>query len=71
MPKVYNVTDTKPWTYFDEGGRVVSGYKVYFTVHEFGEGHDVDVPDLNNTEAVNKRIMQVVEARKRIHALGG
>lgn len=71
MGQVFTITDTKSHTYFDQGGHPISGYKVYFNVHEFGEGHDIDVPDVKDTDHIEERIMEVIEARRKIAALGG
>ena len=71
MGDIFTVQTAHDVTYFDQGGKAVSGSRVYFIIHEYGEGHEVDVPDITNTEAVNKRIMEVVAARDRLAELGG
>jgi len=71
MAKVYNVTNTIPFTYIDVGNRPVQGTKVYFTMLRYNEGGEIDVPDYNDTPFVNKRIMEVIAARDRLAELGG
>jgi len=71
MAKVYTITNTIPFTYVDVNNRPINGTKVYFTILKYNEGSEVDVPDLNDTTFVNKRIMEVVGARDRLAELGG
>lgn len=71
MGVVYTIQDTKPNTYFDEGGKVITGYTIYFIIHEFGEGHNVDVPNITDLEYIDKRITEVVDARVKASQLGG
>ena len=71
MGKTYTITKKQPHTYLDIGGNVVSGVKVYFTVHADNEGHEIDVPDVNDTAHIDKRINEVVASLKRLRELGG
>jgi hypothetical protein len=71
MGEIFTIQTVHDVTYFDQGGKAVSGSRVYFIIHDHGEGHEVDVPDITDVEAVNKRIMQVVDARERLAELGG
>ena len=71
MAKAYVITSTIPFTYIDVGNRPVQGTKVYFTNLKFNEGNEVDVPDINNTAFVEKRINEMIAARERLAALGG
>ena len=71
MGKIYTITRTQPHTYLDVGGNPISGTKVYFTVHANNEGHEVDIPNVNDTAHVDKRINEVVASLKRLRELGG
>lgn len=70
MAKAYVVTNTVPHTYIDVNNRPINGTKVYFTILKHNEGFDVDVPDMNDTAFVEKRINEVVVARDKLAALG-
>jgi len=71
MAKAFNITRTTPWTYIDEGNNPINGTKVYFTILKYNEGHEIDVPDFNDTAFVEKRINAMISARERLAALGG
>ena len=71
MGKIYSITKTHPHTYLDVGNSPVHGTKVYFTDHATNEGHDIDVPDINDTAHVEKRIIEILASRKRLRELGG
>jgi len=70
MAKAFVITNTAPHTYVDVNNRPVNGTKVYFTILKYNEGFDIDVPDMNNTAFVEKRINEVVAARDKLAALG-
>ncbi len=65
MPNDYNVTSTQPYTYLDDTGQVVDGYKVFFSIPEFDETHFVLVKSLTPT-IVNKAIKALVADRNSI-----
>ncbi len=65
MAADYNVVSTQPYTYLDETGQVVEGYRVYFNMTEFNETHFVQVPNLN-PETVAKNIEGIVTDRKKL-----
>ncbi len=71
MAKAYRITKTIPFTYVDEGNNPIQGTKVYFIILKYNEGSEIDVPDMNDTAFVEKRINELVSARERLAALGG
>lgn len=70
MAKVYTIDRTEPTTYLNNSGRPVEGYRIFFTMAEFGEGDEITMPDMN-ADAINKRIMEIITARQRLAQLGG
>ncbi len=65
MPNDYTVISTQPYTYLDATNNVVDGYRVFFTITEFGETHFVNVPTLAPA-TIQKEIQAVVKDRKTI-----
>jgi len=65
MPNDYNVISTQPYTYLDETGQVVYGFKVFFNVTEFDETHFVLVKSLTPA-VVTKAVKGLVADRKNI-----
>jgi len=65
MPYDYNVISTQPYTYLDETGQVVDGFKVFFTITEFDETHFVLVRSLVPA-IVTKAVKGLVADRKNI-----
>lgn len=65
MTSDYEIVNTQPYTYLDETGRVVNGYRVNFRILSYNEVHFVNVPALSAAPAA---ILQVISERK---ALGG
>jgi len=65
MPNDYAVISTQPYTYLDETGQVVDGYKVFFNITEFDETHFVLVKSLTPA-VVAKAIKALVADRKNI-----
>ncbi len=65
MPNDYTTISTQPYTYLDETGQVVDGFKVFFTITEFDETHFVLVPSLT-PGVVSKVIKALVADRKSI-----
>ena len=65
MPNDYNVISTQPYTYLDETGQVVDGYKVFFNIPEFDETHFVLTRSLTPA-VVAKAIKALVADRKNI-----
>ena len=63
MPNDYTVISTQPYTYLDETGQVVDGYKVFFTITEFDETHFVLVRSL--TPAVVKKAVEALVADRK------
>lgn len=65
MANDHRVISTQPYTYLDETGAVVDGYRVFFNITEFDETHFVNVPTLNPV-LVQKAIKAVIEDRNTI-----
>lgn len=65
MPANHRVVSALPYTYLDQTGAVVDGYKVHFTMTEFDETHFVLVPNLN-PETVKREIAALIQDRKNI-----
>jgi hypothetical protein len=65
MAKDYIVTATQNYDYLDAHRQLVHGYRVYFTITEFQENHQVDVPSLA-PEVVKSAVERVVKQRKDI-----
>lgn len=65
MPNDYTTISTQPYTYLDETGQVVDGFKVFFTITEFDETHFVLVKSLTPA-VVGKAIKALVADRKSI-----
>ncbi len=65
MANEYSVISTQPYTYLDETGQVVDGFKVFFNVTEFDETHFVLVRSLAPA-LVTKAIKALVVDRKSI-----
>ena len=65
MPNDYTVISTQPYTYLDETGQVVDGYKVFFNITEFDETHFVLVRSLTPA-VVTKAVKALVTDRKNI-----
>jgi len=71
MAKAFQITRTIPFTYVDVGNNPIQGTKVYFVMLKYNEGSEVDVPDINDTVFVEKRINEIISAREKLAALGG
>ena len=65
MPNDYTTISTQPYTYLDETGQVVDGFKVFFTITEFDETHFILVKSLTPA-VVKKAIGELVADRKSI-----
>jgi hypothetical protein len=65
MAADYNIISTQPYTYLDETGQVVEGFRVYYNMTEFDETHFVLVPSLAPA-MVQKNIEAQVKDRKDI-----
>jgi len=65
MADGYTTISTQPYTYLDETGQVVDGFKVFFTITEFDETHFVLVKSLTPA-VVAKEIKALVADRKTI-----
>ncbi len=65
MANDYTVISTQPYSYLDQTGQVVDGYRVYFDIPEFGETHFVQVPNLTPA-VVSKAVQALVDDRKSI-----
>jgi len=65
MADGYRTISTQPYTYLDETGQVVDGYKVFFNITEFDETHFVLVKSLTPA-VVAKEIKALVADRKTI-----
>jgi hypothetical protein len=59
----FTIIRTQPYTYLDETGEAVQGYRVVFRMTEFNEQHQVYVRSLDPS-VVNPAIKTVVEQRK-------
>lgn len=69
MGAIYTVTRTQNAMYLDEGNNPIPGYQVRFIMHEFGEGFDINVPSLD-PEVIDKRVMEIIENRRKLATLG-
>lgn len=69
MAKPYTVTHTQNAMYLDEGNNPIPGYQVRFILHEFGEGFDINVRELD-PEMIDKRIKEILKNRQALAALG-
>ncbi len=65
MPNDYTVISTQPYTYLDDTGQVIDGFRVHFTITEFDEAHFVQVPNLS-PGVVSKEVEALVKDRKSI-----
>lgn len=63
MAADYTITGTQPYTYLDQNGQVVAGFRVFFTLTTFNEAHFVLVPTLN-PDIVKAEIAKLVKQRK-------
>jgi hypothetical protein len=62
MANEYKVTASQPWTYLDEMGRVVNGFRVYFEIISLRENFTVDVPTLDPV-TVKAKVEALVKQR--------
>lgn len=67
--KLFSIERTVPTVYLDKGGQAVNGYTVTFVIYGYDEQHELHLPSLQPA-AVEKAILQVVEYRKKLAALG-
>ena len=65
MANEYSVISTQPYTYLDETGQVIDGFKVFFNIAEFDETHFVLVRSLAPA-VVTKVVKGLVADRKTI-----
>jgi hypothetical protein len=70
MGALYTVTGTTPEVYIDNSGQAINGFRVSFTIHEFDEGHFLNVPKQDPVE-IDRRIKGLIADRKKLAALGG
>lgn len=70
MGDQFTVTRTAPTTYLDEHNSPIEGYIVYVVLTQWNEGHMFNVPTLD-IELIEKRALELVEAREALDALGG
>ena len=61
----YTVAKTQPWTYVNEVGDLVDGFRVFVKLTTFDEMHYVYTPSLKK-EVVSKRIASLLEDRKTL-----
>lgn len=69
MGQLYTVTHTQNAMYLDEGNNPIPGYTVRFILHEFGEGFDINVQELDS-KVIDVRIKEILKNRQALAALG-
>lgn len=47
MAAQFKVISTQPWVYTDQTGRVIRGFRVFVSLEEFKETHELEVPSLD------------------------
>lgn len=68
-PKRYVIEKTTPQPYLDKGNRAINGYLVEFTIVQYDEVHQVNVPNLDQA-TVEKAIETVIAQRDNLAQLG-
>lgn len=68
MAQDYKVTATQPFTYLDSLNQIVNGFRVFVTLTQFDEVHQVMVPNLN-PETVKSAVQTLVTNRKALSQL--
>lgn len=61
----YTVIKTQPWTYVNDTGDLVDGFRVFVKLNTFDEMHYVYTPTLKK-EVVTTRITKLLEDRKTL-----
>jgi len=68
MAENYTVTKTTPWTYLNEQGQPIKGYKVTIYIQKFKEEHDIYAPSLE-PNTVKAAIEKLVSDREAVSKL--
>jgi hypothetical protein len=68
MAADFDVISTQPYTYLDQSGSVVNGYKVTFSLKAVNEVHFIFTPNLI-PDVVKAEIMKVVSQRNALSKL--
>ena len=68
MAADYKITTVQPYTYLDQAGMGVQGFRVFFEVLEFGEVAFIHVPRMDN-QLIKTEIEAYVAKRKKLATL--
>jgi hypothetical protein len=67
MAAEYEVISTQPYTYLDDTGKVISGYRINFRILAYDEVHFVNASSLA-AAVVGPAVSKVVSDRKSLGA---
>jgi hypothetical protein len=68
MAAQYKVLSTQPWIYTDQTGRIIRGFRIFVSLLEFNETHELELPSLDPA-AVKTAVEALVTQRKALSAL--